>query len=161
MKLTNYLANKSQTEFEVAKTEMEVTESNGEKIAVLHLKKPIPLVQGSMTATDDANGISERLEAYDVEVVRMHQRDFDAEGIEINEDGTGLVKTNLRLDVSNRGDVWLTSKSFNAFRREKSADRRNERRSGIVNKMQERKAMKNLSGANLEEKPEVVEKVGP
>jgi len=156
MKLKNFLADKSQTELEVARTEMEVTESNGEKIAVLHLKKPIPIVQGSMTVNDDATGTSERLEAYDVEIVRMHERDFDVEGVEINEDGTGTVKTNLRLDVSNRGDVWLTSKSFNAFRRERAQDRRNERRSGIVTRMQERKAVKNLAGADLTGKAETV-----
>lgn len=156
MKLKNFLANKSQTEFEVVRTEMEVTESNGEKIAVLHLKKPLSIVQGSMTVSDEATGSSERLEAYDVEVVRMHERDFDAEGIDINEDGTGFVKTNLRLDVSNRGDVWLTSKSFNAFRREKAGERASTRRSGIVTKMQERKASKALGGVNVEGKPEAV-----
>lgn len=156
MKLTNFLANKSQTEFEVIRTDMEVTESNGEKIAVLHLKKPIPIVQGSMTVSDDTTGASERLEAYDVEVIRIHQRDFDDEGIDIADDGTGTVKTNLRLDVSNRGDVWLTSKSFNAFRRERAQDRRSDRRSGILSKMNERKASKALKDVSVEGKPEAV-----
>lgn len=147
MKLTNFLANKAQTEFEVMRVEQEVTESNGEKIAVLYLKNPIPIVDGSMSISDDA-GAQERLQAYDVTTVRIHQRDFEAEGIDIKEDGTGTVKTDLRLDVSNRGDVWLTSKSFNTFRREKAQDRRAERRSGITAQMQARKANALLKGAN-------------
>lgn len=159
MKLGQFLADKAVTEFEVVGTTYEVAESNGEKIAVLRLKNPIPMVEGSQSVSDDATNASERLTAWDVETVRVYQRDFDADGIDINEDGTGTVKTNLRLDVSNRGDVWLTSKSFAQFGREKRQENRNNRRSGILSKMNERKAQAILKKEEVRG-PEVVAQTG-
>lgn len=159
MKLKQYLADKAQTEFEVVRVDHKVAETTGEKIAVLWLAKPIPIVQGTQTITDDATNESARIEAYEVESVRIYERDFDAEGIDINEDGTGQVKTDLMLDVSSAGDVWLTSKSFAAFGREKRQENRGKRNSGILTKMQERKAsatFKGETGGATTEKPEAV-----
>ena len=163
MKLNAYLADKAITEFDVARVEHTVTET-GEKIAVLWLKTPIPVVQGSQRITDDATGESVRLESYDVESVRIHQRDFESDGIDINEDGTGKVKTDLRLDVSNGDDVWLTSESFASFGRKKRQENATNRKSGIVAKMNERKAastFKDGAGTSDKEQPEAVAAAKP
>lgn len=157
-KLKDVVGLKSTTEFNVASFTVEVAERDGSKIAVLQLDKPIPVVEGSQFVGDDASGDRERLKAYDVESVRVHQDDFDAEGIDIDpETGKGTVKCDLRLDVANSGDVWLKSKSFAAFAREKAGERKSERQSGIVAKMQERRAKATFKGDMLNDKqPEAV-----
>jgi hypothetical protein len=142
MKLSQFVADKAVTAFTFERMVLETTETNGEKIAVLYLTKTIPMVEGSMSVGDEATGDAvERLKAYDVETVRIHQSDFDASGVEVDEvTGKGSVKSDLRLDVSSKGDVWMKSQSFAAFRRSKNQERSQQRRSGLYKVMQERKA---------------------
>lgn len=157
-KLKDVVGLVSTTQFNVVGFTVESAERDGSKIAVLQLDKPIPVVEGSQFVGDDASGDRERLKAYDVETVRVHQDDFDADGIDIDpETRKGTVKCDLRLDVANSGDVWLKAKSFAAFAREKAGERKSERQSGIVAKMQERRAKATFKGDVLvDQKPEVV-----
>ena len=91
MKLSAFLKDKKQTSFEVANVTFEMTEARdgqpAQKVAILHLANPIKLVQSSQTFTDEATGESVRNEAYDVENVRIVERDFDTDGIDIDENG--------------------------------------------------------------------------
>jgi hypothetical protein len=146
MKLAQFVAEKGVTEFTFERLVLETTEQNGEKIAVLYLTKPIPMVEGSLLVGDEAVGEStERLKAYDVETIRIHQTDFEASGVEVDEKtGKGSVKTDLRLDVSGKGDVWIRSQSFAQFKRSKNLERSQNRRSGLYKVMQERKAKSQL-----------------
>lgn len=167
MKLSAFLKDKKQTSFEVANVTFEMTEARdgqpAQKVAILHLAKPISLVQSSQTFTDEATGESVRNEAYDVDTVRIVERDFDTDGIDIDESGKGTVNVDLRLDVSRRGDVWLTGVSFSAYGRNARRQRLQERNTGVVRTMQERKAMSTLKDANVPNpsaaaKPDVVQK---
>lgn len=164
MKLAEFLKDKTLVDVKITRVSVELTENNGEKIAVLSLSEPIPLVEGSRFIVDDDNKEQERMKAYDVETLRVHERDMEAEGIEINEDGTGFIKADkLRLDVSNSGDVWVTSKSFRAFVTEKRNERRNERTSGIISKMKERgalSALKSTGTSTAKTKPDAVAAAG-
>lgn len=159
-KLKEVIGLRSTTQFNVVSFSVEIAERDGSKIAVLQLDKPLAIVEGSQFVGDEANGDRERLKAYDVESVRVFERDFEAEGIDIDpETGKGTVKCDLRLDVANSGDVWLTSKSFASFAREKAGERKAERSSGIVAKMAERRTKAAFKGNALQgekEQPEVV-----
>lgn len=157
MNLQSFVKDKKAAEFEVVGVDVEIAESDGKKIAILRLKTPIPLVQGSQIVTDSASNVSQKMEAYDVEFVRIHEDDFGAEGIEINEDGTGTVKCDLRLDVTRNGDVWLKKQSFRSWARDKANERRNDRSSGILNKMNARKTQAEFKGVDTNvTKPEPV-----
>lgn len=153
MKLSAFLKDKKQTSFDVKNVTFEMTEARdgqpAQKVAILHLEKPIAVVQSSQTFTDEATGESVRNEAYDVETVRIVERDFDVEGIDIDENGKGTVNVDLRLDVSRRGDVWLTSTSFSAYGRNARRQRIQEKNSGVVRTMQERRAAATLKDASV------------
>lgn len=153
MKLSAFLKDKKQTSFEVANVTFEMTEARdgqpAQKVAILHLVNPIPVVQSSQTFTDEQTGETVRNEAYDVETVRIVERDFDVDGIDIDESGKGTVNVDLRLDVSRRGDVWLTSTSFSAYGRNARRQRLQSRNSDVVRSMQERKTAATLSTATV------------
>ncbi len=140
MKLKEFLQGKAQTEFKVKRVEMRISQTDNSQIAVLYVDGVIPHVIGSQSLTDDMTDETMRLQAWDVEQVFIHERDMgDDDGITINPDGTGEVKSNLVLDVSNRDEVWLRKKSLAQFGNERRQERRSERRSGLINKMNERK----------------------
>jgi len=142
MKLIDYAKGKKQTSFKFGSSEIKVSELTGEKIAVLHLLEPIPSVTGSQYVGEGED--RERMVEEDVDTVSVYQRDMADEGIDINPDGSGFVDSDLQLDISNAGDVWLTSESFRAFAAKKRTERTTERKSGQYNRMQERKARKAL-----------------
>lgn len=83
---------------------------DGDIVAVLQLSAPIEMVRGSQEI--DYQGKRVPLIATDVNEVKVHQNDF--EGIVWDEDtDTGSYKgSNLLLDVSKQGQVWLRSESF-------------------------------------------------
>lgn len=140
MKLKEFLSGKSQTEFKIKSIEMRVSQTDGSQIGVLHVDGLIPHVTGSQSLTDDMTDETMRLQAWDVDTVYIHERDMgDDDGITVNPDGTGVVKSNLILDVSNRDEVWLRKQSLAQFGNERRRERRSERRSGLINKMNERK----------------------
>lgn len=84
----------------------------GEVVAVLHLSKPIEEVRGSQEV--EFNGARVGLRAKDVVEVKIHQDDF--EGVEWDDvSDTGSYEgSDLILDVSKQGQVWLRSQSFAA-----------------------------------------------
>lgn len=110
------------TEFKFSHFEQDFSESDGSRIAVLHLESPIPVVTGSQTITDGVH--SEKVVAYDVTTVKVHESDMD-DSIMVNDDGiSGSVSSDMRLDVAKRsGDVWLTATSFAKASREMREDR--------------------------------------
>ena len=113
-------------------------DSNNNMIAVLELEEPIPFVSGSQNIT--VGDITEKLDAYDVMVVKVHQDDMDNEGITVNDDGSGEVSCDLRLDVTKSGEVWLKTKSFAVSGREFGNSRRNEQQQSVVEKLRLAKA---------------------
>lgn len=141
MKLSAFTKDKAMVEFEFERLELGITEADGSKYAILYLKEPIAEVTGSQTISDSATGDTERVAAWDVDKVQIAERNFDADGIEINEDGTGIVKTNsLRLDVAKgSGDVWLTDVSFAQFGRLKRQENQQTRNGGMITRIQSRK----------------------
>lgn len=162
MKLSQYVASKKITEFEVASTTYDVAEKDGTKIAVLHLKTPIPNVKGSSLLTDEVTNETIRNEQWDVDTVRVAEANFDVDGIDLNEDGSGTVKCDLRLDVSRRGEVWLTKESFSSFGRKSSRNRRSEGRTSLMDRIKERQTRATFAsnttdaGAPAGNKPETV-----
>ena len=118
MNLADFLGSKKTSTFKVKSVGISIQESTGEKIALLYLETPIPIVEGSQKVKDDATGESVRIEAYDVEVVRVFARDQNADGIDIDPvTGKGTVACDLQLDVTQAGDVILTSESLAAWGR--------------------------------------------
>lgn len=113
-----------------------------EKVAVLTLKRPIPLVIGSQSLSETGNvEDAEKLEAYDVEIVRIHQSDFKAKGVSFNKDKTGTIKSDdLLLDVAQSGEVWVKSVSFADFSRGQRQENKNKKIGGTFTKMREAKA---------------------
>jgi hypothetical protein len=142
MKLIDYVKDKKQTTFKFSSSEIKTSEASGEKIAILHLSEPIEIVTGSQYIGEGED--RERMQAYDVETISIYQRDMGDEGINIEPDGSGEVSSDLQLDIANSGEVWLTSKSFRAFAQEKSRERGSDRKAGVYNRMQDRKAKREL-----------------
>lgn len=146
MKLES-LVTKFAIEFEFSHYQLTVADSDRKKIAVLYLKEPIPTVEGSQIISDEEAGIREKVKAYDVETVRIHQDDFAAANVTINEDGSGSVKCDLILDVSKRTrEVWIKSISFARFRANQQVERNAAQNRAILGDMQARKASKLLAG---------------
>ena len=140
MKLKDHLKTRFVTEFEFARYEKRPSQTDGSEIVIFHLKNPIPHVIGSQTLTDDATDETVRMQAWQVSEVFMHERDMpDDDSIDVKEDGSGSVKSGLILDVSNRNEVWLRKESLAAFGSQRRRERRNERRSGLISKMNENK----------------------
>jgi hypothetical protein len=138
MNLNEYLGSKPMTTLNVARIEQDLT-SDGEKIAVLYLAEPIPTVQGSQSVADE-DGKQKRIESYDVDVVRIHQKLFNEIVLPEDWTGSGLITTNLRLDVAKRsGDVMLTDESFASFGRKGNQERAREIDAGILKRMEDRK----------------------
>lgn len=148
MKLNEFVSEKAISELVIARTEIVPTES-GEKVAILHLKQPLASVTGSQSIIDDASGETVRIEAYDVEAVKIHESDMEDDGFNMNEDGSGTYKGDLRLDVAKgSGDVWLKATSFAASAREMRKANRTERQGGLLSKIRERqKAAKTTNAA--------------
>jgi len=119
------------TEFKFTHFEQDFSESDGSRIAVLHLESPIPTVTGSQTITDGIT--SEKVVAYDVTTVKVHETDMD-DSIIVNDDGiSGSVSSDMRLDVAKRsGDVWLTATSFAKASREMREDRQTSSREKML-----------------------------
>lgn len=159
MKLKQFLASKALAEFLVTRVELDVA-SGGQKIATLFLHAPIPQVQGSQMVKDPVSNETARVIAYDVEYVKIAEDDFDAEGIDIDESGQGLVKTNeLSLDVAKgSGEVWLKREKFSAFARGQRQNRADERSAGLMSKIKERQTKAAFKGVDVNQpvKPEVV-----
>lgn len=138
MKLSQYAEMNSKVKLGFSKILFEKTEEAGKKIAVLYLDKPIDLVEGSRSLKDEGTGNTERMKAFDVEVVRIHSDDWDQADIDVDDTtGAGTCETDLRLDISNKMDVWLKSTSFAGFAAGKARERRGERVASIFNKMKE------------------------
>lgn len=139
MKLTQYAELNKSVKLSFDKIVIEATEKTGEKIAVLFLTKPIDMVEGSRSITDEGSGASERMKAYDVETVRVHSEDWEAANIDVDEaTGKGTCECDLRLDVSNKMDVWLKSTSFAGWTAGKARERKSERVGSIFAKMKQR-----------------------
>lgn len=119
------------TEFKFSHFEQDFSESDGSRIAVLHLETPIPVVTGSQSITDGVS--SERVVAYDVTSVKVHESDMD-DSIVVNDDGiSGSVSSDMRLDVAKRsGDVWLTATSFAKASRDMREDRQTSSREKML-----------------------------
>ena len=138
MKLSQYAELNSKITLDFSKIVFEKTEEAGKKIAVLYLNKPIDMVEGSRSLKDEGTGNIERMKAFDVEVVRIHSDDWDEADIDVDDTtGAGTCKTELRLDVSNKMDVWLKSTSFAGFAAGKARERKGERVASIFNKMKD------------------------
>lgn len=143
MKLNDYVKERKITSFKFSSVEIKLSVTTpGEKIAVLHLTEPITQVTGSQFIGDGADRV--RMEAYDVETVSIYQRDMADEGIDIKEDGSGIVNSDLQLDIANSGEVWLTSESFRSFGAKRAQETRDSGKAGVYNRMQERRARKLL-----------------
>ncbi len=103
-----------------------IKDKNGKFVAILQLADPISLVRGSQEFMVD--GVMRPVVAHDVIEVKVHEDDF-IDGLEWDDEtNTGSYKgSDLSLDVSQAGQVWLKSKSFAAGSREFSTNARAER----------------------------------
>lgn len=160
MKLNEFLINQKPQTYKVINMEVEKSETSGEITATLTLETPISIVTGSNSVLDDATGVTERLKAYDVDQVKIHQKNFDSEDVDIDPEtrkGTVTCK-DLRLDVSSRLEVWLTKESFNKFKTDNRKERSGKRRSGILTAMHEKKTKTEFKGvtAPVAPKAEIV-----
>lgn len=101
-------------------------DSKGKSIAILQLADPIAMVRGSQEFTFD--GVTKPIVANDVVEVKVHEDDF-VDGLIWDEDtDTGSYEgSDLILDVSQNGVVWLRSKSFAQGASEFRGNARNER----------------------------------
>lgn len=153
MKLNEFLKDKPQVDLEITQVVKEITD-NGELTAKLYLKKPIPEVTSGTVRDPETGEMVPRVQ-FDVTMIRIHQRNMDNDGIDINEDGTGTVKADLRLEISRRGEVWLTNESFGSFARKQRATQNAEGNGAVIAKMKERQAAKELEGVDAG-KPETV-----
>src|SRR6478736_1972789 len=141
MKLTDFLKDKKQSELDIASVEVQFSEQNNDRIAILHLATPLAVVTGSQIITDDGTGAAERVQAFDVEQVKVHETDLEDAGFEMDADGSGLYSGDLRLDVSKRtGEVWLRSESFASSARTMRNENTNKRSSGMLEKIKARRA---------------------
>jgi hypothetical protein len=102
-------------------------------IAILQLATPIPSVR-STQEFDTIGGGKQALVLNDVTEVKVHQKDFENDpGFEFDENtDTGIYKgSNLSLDVSRSGQVWLVSTNFATA----SSDFRNKARADKLQKL--------------------------
>ena len=139
MTLLELMSKSKRTEFKFVNIEKDYAESDGSIVATLTLAEPIQEVTGSQTITDGVN--TERIVAYDVTKVKIHQSEMEDEGISVNADGkSGTVSSDLRLDVSKTSnDVWLTSKSFASMGREMRQERQISRRESLLDQIKARR----------------------
>ena len=139
MTLLELMSKSKRTEFEFVNIEKDYAESDGSIVATLTLAEPIQEVTGSQSITDGVK--TERIVAYDVTKVKIHQSEMEDEGITVNPDGkTGTVSTDLRLDVSkSSNDVWLTSKSFATMGREMKQEKQMTRRESLLDQIKARR----------------------
>lgn len=130
------------TSLEIAGLTWEPRE-DGSRTAILTLKKPIEQVTGSQSITDVESATSEKVRAYDVMEVKVSEDNQDDDGFDLDEvTGAGTYKGNLRLDVAkSSNDVWLVSTTFAAFGRAKRTENQNNRATGMLAKMSERRAI--------------------
>lgn len=178
--LKEILGSKSRTEFEFIDVLKEQSQRDGSPILVFVLKTQIPKVTGR-TITDQDTNDSVRLEAFDVEEIRVGKETIDElykldeEAVAAGKQGPiqwtvegkeGKIVCDIALDVSNAQQVWLTKTPFGQFGREQRQQRAKAQRSNLVAKMQERKAQASLKGADVnatgggDKKPEAVETTG-
>lgn len=151
MKLSEVMKGKFLVDVLITGFEPQMT-ATGEPFAILHLKNPIPEVTGSRTITGVDNTESERLKAWDVIELKVAGANLDHEDIHMEKDGTGTIQSSsLRLDVANSGDVWLVTESFAQFGRTQRQNRTAERRSGLISKMQDRKAKAAFGSTTIKE----------
>jgi hypothetical protein len=138
MTLLELLSQSKRSEFEFVNIQKDYAE-DGSIIATFTLKNPIPEVVGSQSVTDGVN--TERVSAFDVTHIKIHQEDMEDEGISVNPDGkSGVVKTDMRLDVAKRsGEVWLTSTSLATKSREMRDSRQMSRRDQLMQAINKRK----------------------
>jgi hypothetical protein len=149
MKLGEFLKDKKQSNLEIASVEMTFTETTGEKIAILHLSTPLGIVTGSQSITDEDTNTTERVVAYDVDSIKVHESDIDDEGFDMLDNGSGKYSGNLRLDVAkSSGEVWLRSESFAAGARAFRTENRNKRNGGMVARIAERRAQAQAKQGN-------------
>lgn len=162
MKLKDHLKGKFMSQFDFTSYDKRVSQTDGSEIVVFHLSKPIPHVIGSQSLTDDATDETIRMQAWQVTEVYIHERDMgDDDGIDVNEDGSGTCKSNLMLDVTNRNEVWLRRESLAAFGSQRRRERRNDRRSGLISKMNENKTRSVFSNEKPATTPESVSNPNP
>lgn len=84
---------------------------DGNAIAILQLAEPIPLVRGSQEV--EYNGTRHPVTAKDVKEIKIHENDFNENFSFDTETNTGEYKgSELILDVSKNGQVWLRKTSF-------------------------------------------------
>lgn len=160
MKLRDHLKGKFMAEFEFSSYDKRVSQADGSEIVLFHLSKPLKHVIGSQTLTDDATDETVRMQAWDVTEVFIHERDMgDDDGIDVNDDGSGIVKSNLMLDVTNRNEVWLRRESLAAFGAGRRRERRSERRSGLIGKMNEMKTRSIYGNKNVDPEGKPVDEV--
>jgi hypothetical protein len=141
MTLQELLSQTKRSEFEFVNIQKDYAE-DGSKLAIFTLKTAIPEVTGSQTVTDGVN--TERVSAFDVTSVKMHEEDIAELGeneFTLNADGkSGKISTDLRLDVAKRsGDVWLKSTSFAASGREMRESKQLSRRDQLMAAINKRK----------------------
>lgn len=161
MTLLELLSQSKRTEFKFVNLEKDYAESDGSIVAILTLAEPLTEVTGSQTVTDGVN--SEKVTAYDVYKVKIHQSEMADEGITVNPDKkSGTVSTDMRLDVAkSTGEVWLTSKSFASMGREMRQERQMSRRESLLDQIKARREQANAgNAAKVTAKPEA-QKVQP
>jgi hypothetical protein len=139
MTLLELLSQSKRTEFKFVNLQKDYAESDGSIVAILTLAEPIQEVTGSQSVTDGVN--SERVTAFDVTQVKIHQSEMSDDGITVNPDKkSGTVSTDLRLDVAkSTGEVWLTSKSFASMGREMRQEKQMTRRESLLDQIKARR----------------------
>ncbi len=75
-------------------------------------------------------------------------------------EGAGSIKSDkLFLDVSQNGDPWIVATKFVNFGRQQQAERGRQRRSGMVTRINDRKAQATLGNTNVAGPKKIVEAV--
>lgn len=98
----------------------------GDNVAILQLSAPIEHVRGSQEV--EFNGKRVAIEATDVTEIKVHENDFNEDFKWDTDTDTGSYEgSELILDVSKSGQVWLRKQSFAAAGQEMRNTNRNQR----------------------------------
>lgn len=111
----------------------------GETVAILQLSAPLEHVRGSQEVEFQGKRVA--IQASDVNEIKVHENDFNDDFQWDTDTDTGSYNgSDLILDVSKSGQVWLRKQSFASAGQEMRTNNRNERLAKLFTGKNELKA---------------------